>query len=316
MMGYFELFLSKVIEMNALRTIICTFLISASLSAENITSFTFNDVQCGWNTDSLAKMYFHHSEMQRQWAWEALSKISFSGNEKILDFGCGDGKVSAEMARLVKNGTVLGVDVSKEMIHLSKIYFPKFAFSNLAFKNSQSVTFADMPGNQDCDLVCSFAVFHLISNPLEVLKNLRTHLKPSGKLLIVLPTGKNPVLYQAADEIFLKYGLKTPWDNSKHSKDPSMRTLEGCSFLVEKAGYHVESIEIVDIDNPFYDIEDFIIWMMGTATATWQIPPSMSQAFFTDLVYRMHELYPKMIDEEGRLRFKMPRIDVIATPKG
>lgn len=302
--------------MNKLRTILLgfSFLTCASLTATNITSLTFNDVDCGWNSDSLAKMYFHHSETQRQWAWEALSKLSLSEDAKILDFGCGDGKVSAEMARLAKNGTVLGVDVSEKMIHLAKIYFPSYAFNNLTFKNTESITFADLPGKQEYDLVCAFTVFHLISTPLEVLKNLKTHLKPLGKLLIVVPTGKNPALYQAANEIFPKYGLKTPWNKNDHPNGQSMRTLDGCTLYLKEAGYHIESMEIIDTDNPFYDMDDFIAWMMGTVTANWQIPSSLSQDFFTDLVHRMYELDPTIIDEEGRFRFKMPRLHAIAAP--
>lgn len=286
----------------------------SSISATNITSLTFNDVDRGWNSDSLAKMYFHHSETQRQWAWESLGNVSFTGHEKVLDFGCGDGKVTAEMARLIKNGTVLGVDVSEKMIHLAKIYFPTYAFPNLTFNNSESLTLSDLPGAEEYDLVCAFTVFHLISNPLEVLKNLKTHLKPSGKLLIVVPTGENPALYQAAGEIFPKYGLETPWNKNKVPKCPSMRTLEGCSSLLNEAGYHIESLQIIDTDNPFYDLDDFIAWMVGTATATWQIPLALSQSFFDEIAHRMCQLDPRIIDEEGRFRFKMPRLHVTATP--
>lgn len=302
--------------MSKFRTILISllFFTCSSLAAANITSLTFNDVDHGWNSDSLAKMYFYHSETQRQWAWESLSNISLSGHEKVLDFGCGDGKVTAEMARLVKNGTVLGVDVSEKMIHLAKIYFPSYAFPNLTFKNSESVTLADLPGKQEYDLVCAFTVFHLIPTPLEVLKNLKTHLKPCGKLLIVVPTGANPALYQAANEIFPKYGLDTPWNKRDNPNGPSMRTLDGCSFFLKEAGYQIESLEIIDTDNPFYDLDDFIAWMVGTATATWQIPLSLSQTFFTEMVHRMYELNPDIIDEEGRFRFKMPRLHATATP--
>ena len=303
--------------MNKLCTIFLSllFLTHSALSASNITSLTFNNVDRGWNSETLARMYFHHSETQRQWAWESLSKLSFSGNEKILDFGCGDGKVSAEMARLVKHGTVLGIDVSEQMIHLAKTYFPSYAFPNLTFKNSESVALADVHGNHDYDLVCAFTVFHLISNPLEVLKNLKTHLKPSGKLLIVTPTGKNQALYQAANEIFPKYGLETPWNTKSPGNERSMRTLDGCSSFLKEAGYQIESIEIIDTDNPFYDIDDFIAWMMGTATATWQIPQHLSQVFFTDLVHRMYELDPSIVDEKGHFRFRMPRLHTTAVPK-
>ncbi len=284
------------------------------LTAENITSWTFNNVDHGWNSDSLAKMYFHHSETQRQWAWEALSGISLSGNEKVLDFGCGDGKVSAEIARLLKNGQVLGLDVSEKMIHLAKICFPSYAFPNLEFKNSKSLILEDFAGNRDCDFVFAFAVFHLISNPLEVLKNLRNHLKPTGKLLLVIPTGKNEALYQASNEIFPKYELETPWNRSAKTGGTSMRTLDGCSFFLKEAGYEIESLKIIDTDNPFYDLEDFIAWLMGTATATWQIPSEISQSFFSDLVHRMYEINPMLIDAEGRVCFTMPRIHIIARP--
>lgn len=288
-------------------------LISSVLIAENITSRTFVTVDQGWNSDELVKMYLHNSEIQRQWAWENLSKISFLGDEKILDFGCGDGKISAELARLSKNGTVLGLDVSERMIHLAQILFPKYAFSNLEFEASTSLTFADKSEDEQYDLICAFTVFHLISDPLETLKNLKIHLKASGKLLITVPTGENLVLYEAANEVFAKYGLHTPWKGKNALNKQSMRTKEGCVFFLKEAGYQLESIEIIDTDNPFYDLDDFITWLIGTSTATWQIPLSISRNFYTDLVNRMYELDPAIIDQEGRVRFKMPRIHLTAT---
>ena len=107
--------------------------------------------------------------------------------------------------------------------------------------------------------------------------------------------------------------METPWNNTQ-ANERTMRTLDGCTSFLKESGYRIESIEIIDTDNPFYDMEDFIAWMMGTATATWQIPASLSQVFFTDLVLRMYELDPSIIDEEGRFRFKMPRLHAAAVP--
>ena len=289
-------------------------LTSSSLMALNITSATFNNIDQGWNSEQLAKLYFHHSETQRQWAWEMLSKVTFTGDEKVLDFGCRDGKISAEMARIAKNGSVCAIDVSKPMIHLAKMCFPSFAFPNLTFHNSASFDLEDFPGKQDCDYVCAFTVFHLLPNPLETLKTLKTHLKSSGKLLIIIPTGKNPELYQAACEIFPKYGLELPWLKKNPTSGSNMRSMEGCTAFLEEAGFQVESMEIVSTDNPFYSREACIAWHMGTATATWQIPADKSEAFFTDIIDRMVELNPSLIDEEGRFHFVMPRMHVIATP--
>ncbi len=301
-------------KMNLIKKILFIFFASYSLSVNaNVPSWSFDNVNNGWDSPSLAEMYFHYSETQRQWAWELLGKYSFKGDEKILDFGCGDGKVTAELSRLVSNGSVLGVDLSSEMLHLAQIKFPSYAYSNLEFKKSNSLTFANFSENlSQYDMICSFAVFHLVANPLETLKNLKRHLKSTGKIFLVIPTGTNPTIYQAADEIFAKYNIEAPWAKRGVNESQTMRTLDGCSFFLKEAGYQILSLELVDIENAFYSPDELIIWMMGTVTANWNVPFSLSRPFFTDLVQRMYELDPTLIDNEGRVRFKMPRIHATA----
>jgi SAM-dependent methyltransferase len=57
--------------------------------------------------------YASHSGAQQQWARELTARLALSGREDILDIGCGDGKVTAELATLVPEGSVTGVDSSK-----------------------------------------------------------------------------------------------------------------------------------------------------------------------------------------------------------
>ena len=54
--------------------------------------------------------------MQQSWARELIARLPLRGDEHVLDVGCGDGKVTAEIARAVPRGRVLGVDASLEMI--------------------------------------------------------------------------------------------------------------------------------------------------------------------------------------------------------
>src|ERR1700722_4886500 len=114
---------------------------ACNLGANQISAITFTDIDKGWNSPELVKLYFHNSETQRQWAWEILSKISWTGNEKVLDFASGDGKITAEISRIIRKGFVLGVDVSESMVHFAQINFPSYAFPNLQFAQSQSLTF-------------------------------------------------------------------------------------------------------------------------------------------------------------------------------
>jgi trans-aconitate 2-methyltransferase len=286
-----------------------------SVFASNDTpNWSLNELTSGWNANSLVKSYFHNSELQRQWAWELLGKQALQGNEQILDFGCGDGKITAEISRLLPQGAVTGVDISSEMLKFAEIKFPGYAYPNLKFQKSNSLTFADIPGEQSYDIICSFCVFHQVPNSLDLLKHLKNHLKPSGKLVLVIPAGKNPEFFEAANEIFSKYQLVAPWKNQSATTALTMRTIEGCSTLLKESGYTIHSLEMVDTDNPFYDKSELVAWMVGNTTANWNIPLALSSAFFSDLVERMCELDPNIIDQEGRLHFKLSRIHVVAVP--
>ncbi len=72
--------------------------------------------------------------MQQTWARELIAKLKLRGDEHILDVGCGDGKVTAEIARAVPRGSVTGVDASPQMIAFAQKTFPAKKFPNLKFQ--------------------------------------------------------------------------------------------------------------------------------------------------------------------------------------
>jgi trans-aconitate 2-methyltransferase len=51
-------------------------------------------VQQIWNAEDYAK----NSSVQLQWAQELISKLALQGYESVLDIGCGDGKITAQLA--------------------------------------------------------------------------------------------------------------------------------------------------------------------------------------------------------------------------
>ncbi len=62
-----------------------------------------------------AATYDRISEPQLQWAREQISRLELSGDEVVLDAGCGSGRVTALLADLVPRGRVYGVDVAPSM---------------------------------------------------------------------------------------------------------------------------------------------------------------------------------------------------------
>jgi Methylase involved in ubiquinone/menaquinone biosynthesis len=83
-----------------------------------------------WN----AKDYERNSQAQQKWARELMANLHLTGIEDILDLGCGDGKVTVELARLVADGSVVGVDNSRQMIDLAKETIRKTSILIFRFK--------------------------------------------------------------------------------------------------------------------------------------------------------------------------------------
>jgi ubiquinone/menaquinone biosynthesis C-methylase UbiE len=70
-----------------------------------------------------AKDYSNFSSGQQKWGRELISKLSLKENDTVLDIGCGDGKITAEIAEQVPAGSVKGIDNSESMIKLASEKF-------------------------------------------------------------------------------------------------------------------------------------------------------------------------------------------------
>ncbi len=128
-----------------------------------------------------AKDYEKNSTQQRQWAQELLQKLDLRGDETILDVGCGDGKITAEIAALLSNGSITGVDLSEEMISLASQRFPSQDYPNLHFQKEDA---AKLPFEAEFTVVFSNAALHWISDNRPVVKGISRSLKPGGRILL------------------------------------------------------------------------------------------------------------------------------------
>src|SRR5689334_13566922 len=73
-----------------------------------------------WNAAEYAK----RSRLQETMANEVLALLALEGVQHVLDVGCGDGKISAQIAARIPAGTVIGVDPSRDMIAFASNHFP------------------------------------------------------------------------------------------------------------------------------------------------------------------------------------------------
>jgi trans-aconitate methyltransferase len=254
-----------------------------------------------WN----AADYADHSSAQAKWGRELIDRLNLRGDEAVLDIGCGDGKLTAALARQLSRGSVVGVDNSTEMIRFARKSFPAAEFPNLSFKvcDARRLTFANK-----FDLVVSFSTLHWVKDHLPVLKRIKRSLKANGRILLQFGGKGNAedILAFAGKAIagdkWKKYfrGFVFPW----HFYDPGEY-----GVWVKGSGLTAKRIELV-AKNMVQEGRDGLI---GWCRTTWlpyvrRVPAGLRNKFLAEVVDRYLARYP--LDESGRAHVKMQRLEV------
>ena len=122
----------------------------------------------------------------------AMERAKLVAGEKVLDVGCGSGATSLEAARYVgPEGQVLGVDVSKPMLKIAARRADHGNFAQLAFLENDA---AVMRFEGNFDVLLSRFGWMFFADPVAAFTNLRTALKPDGRVTFVTwqRLSKNP----------------------------------------------------------------------------------------------------------------------------
>lgn len=254
-----------------------------------------------------AEDYHRSSAEQKKWASDLILKLAFKGNERILDVGCGDGKATAEVARLLPNGSVLGIDNSEEMIHFAKKKFPQKRFPNLAFEvmDARNLSFED-----EFDIVFSNACLHWIIDHLPILKGIKKSLKPSGKVLLQMAgkgSGREIV------EVMERNLRSKKWSRyfTDFSSPHGFYGPEEYKGWLEDVGLKTKKVEIIPRDMIHKRIEGLKAWIRTTwLPYTERIPEDLRQEFIDDVVNRYVDKHPP--DSEGFIHVQLKRLDVEA----
>ena len=177
--------------------------------------------------------YRQTSTHQREWGARLIAELELSGDEAILDVGCGDGTLTGQLAACVPRGTVLGIDASAGMIEAAQsLTRPGLAFQQL------DVNDAGFHG--DFDLVFSNAALHWVRDHARLLRVLHQALRTGGTLRTNFAADGNcSTFYRVARELMAGDfegdfdGFEWPWFM------PTLETYEGLLAASPFAEYRV-----------------------------------------------------------------------------
>lgn len=147
-----------------------------------------------WN----AERYHELSSPQQAWGRRVLERIQLTGGERVLDLGCGTGRLTAELARRVPGGRVIAADRSTAMLETAS----RWLRAHAPGVRLAQVDGAALPFNRAFDAIFSNATFHWIPDHAALFRSLVTALVPGGRLVSQCGGGPNiALLYAHADAI-------------------------------------------------------------------------------------------------------------------
>jgi trans-aconitate 2-methyltransferase len=127
-----------------------------------------------------ARTYDRVAEPQTRWGRAVLERLPLIGDERVLDAGCGSGRVTELLVERLPRGQVVALDASAAMIETARERLAPFG-ERIEF------VVADLglplPLAEPVDAILSTATFHWVPDHDALFANLATVLRPGGLLV-------------------------------------------------------------------------------------------------------------------------------------
>jgi trans-aconitate 2-methyltransferase len=154
-----------------------------------------------WDAGSYDRM----SDPQLAMARDVIDRLDLRGDERVLDAGCGTGRVTEVLARQVPNGTVIAVDGSAAMV----------AETRKRGIDGNVCDLTELILDAPVDAILSTATFHWIADHERLFARMYAALRPGGRLSAQCGGAGNVANVQAAidavDHPALR-GWPGPWN--------------------------------------------------------------------------------------------------------
>jgi len=256
-----------------------------------------------------AAEYSRRSSLQEAMAQEVLALLDLNGPERILDVGCGDGKITAEIAIRVPPASVVGVDPSRDMISFAQSHFSPATRPNLRFQVADA---RRLPFQDEFDLVVSFNALHWIPDQEAALRSIHSALAKGGRAqLRLVPAGRRKSLENIVEET----RQTSKWSAYfRDFHDPYLHlTPEEYAAMAERNGFRVLGVSTKDHAWDFGSRAAFAAFCaVGCIEWTPRLPESERAGFINDVLDRYRTVAAERSGEENTFKFYQMDITLLA----
>jgi SAM-dependent methyltransferase len=119
-----------------------------------------------------------------------LEAAGIRDGDRVLDIGCGTGQTTRDAARAAKSGSVLGVDLSSQMLEYARRRAVEERVGNIVFEQADAQVHPFEAGTFDVAISRTGAMF--FGDPVAAFANISRALRPGGRLALLTWQGPGP----------------------------------------------------------------------------------------------------------------------------
>jgi trans-aconitate 2-methyltransferase len=126
-----------------------------------------------------ARTYDRIADPMHRWGVAVLDRLPLRGSERVLDAGCGSGRVTEVLAERLADGEIVALDASPAMLDEARRRLARFG---------DGITYVEadlarpLPLAEPVDAILSTATFHWVLDHDALFRNLAAVLRPGGRL--------------------------------------------------------------------------------------------------------------------------------------
>lgn len=264
------------------------FILLATASLSAIDSFS---------TYERAQVYYDHSWQQTSVALDALSRIPFRGDEKILEIGCRGGRISSNLAGRVPHGSVKGAEMRGEgAIAFATKNHAKELYSNLEFLAED---FRNSEEKETYDLIVSFSSLHWFQDHMQILQKAHQALKDGGKIFFTIPCKPLPAVEETTTLLRENDKWKEYFTNYVHPRRKF--TAEEYQTFLTETGFKSIQVTMERQSYFFANKRDLIDWFAAFTPMLDNVPEERREEFLTDFANSYVEVTP--LTPQGQVPF-------------
>ena len=127
-----------------------------------------------------ARTYDRVADPMTRWGTAVLDRLPLDGDERVLDAGCGSGRVTERLAERLPRGRVVALDGSPAMVDAARDRLARFG-DRIEYVVADLG--APLPIDEPVDAVLSTATFHWVPDHDALFANLAAVIRPGGWLV-------------------------------------------------------------------------------------------------------------------------------------